>query len=188
VKKIFPLVLIFLGLVFAGAGAYTGFRGVDAKQQVRDELVAQSIVTPEDAAIPNVPVNDVPTAKAMADIIEKHSLESTGGLTYAELGRFITPDGDPAGTSNPDEAVIGADGKPVANPLRSTALTAANLRTSLYTSVMAFEVANLVIGLGMLIGVLGLAIGGLGVALAGLTIPAVARRFHVNPAAATATA
>ena len=185
-KKAFPLVLIFLGLVFVGAGVYTGFRGLDARDQVREELTAQDIVTPEDATIPNTPVRDTATAQSMANVIEKHSLEASGGLTYAEMGRFMTADHDPAGTDDPAKAVTGADGKPVANPVRNTALTAANLRTSLYTSVMAFEVGNLVIGLAVLIGTLGLAIAGLGVALAGLTIPAVARRFHVNPAAATA--
>jgi hypothetical protein len=78
-----------------------------------------------------------------------------------------------------------ADGKPVANPLRNTAFQASALRTSLYTSVMAFNVSDLVIGLGLMIAVLGLAVGGLGVALAGLAIPAFARRLHVEPLAAT---
>jgi hypothetical protein len=49
---------------------------------------------------------------------------------------------------------------------------------------MAFEVANLVTGLGALIVVLGLAVGGVGVALAGLAIPALGRRVHVEPVAA----
>ena len=120
----------------------------------------------------------------MADIIDIHALESTGGLTYSEMGRFATPDGDPAGTSNPDEALIGADGKPVANALRNTAFQASALRTSLYTSVMAFNVADLVVGLGLMILVLGLAVGGLGVALGGLAIPSLARRLHVEPVAA----
>jgi hypothetical protein len=51
---------------------------------------------------------------------------------------------------------------------------------------MAFNVGDLVIGLGALIAVLGLAIGGVGIALEGLVVPALARRLHVNPAAATA--
>jgi hypothetical protein len=53
--------------------------------------------------------------------------------------------------------------------------------------VMAFNVAELVIGLGVLIGALGLAVGGIGVALGGLAIPALARRFHVEPVAARTT-
>ena len=37
-KKLFPLMLIVLGVVFLGAGTYTVVRGFDAKDQVRDEL------------------------------------------------------------------------------------------------------------------------------------------------------
>jgi hypothetical protein len=183
-KKAFPIVLMVFGLVFIGAGFYTIIRGFDAKDQVRDELIAQNITTTEDASIPNVRVDDAATARSMADIIDTHALESTGGLTYSELGRFMAANGDPAGTSNEDEALLGADGKPVANPLRNVAFQASALRTSLFTSVMAFNVADLVVGLGVLILVLGFAVGGVGVALGGLAIPALARRVHVDPIAA----
>lgn len=47
----------------------------------------------------------------------------------------------------------------VANPLRNVAFRAATLRTSLYSSVMAFEVA-------------------------GLAIPSWSRKLHVEPVAA----
>ncbi|HVM09088.1 MAG TPA: hypothetical protein VM345_11530, partial [Acidimicrobiales bacterium] len=118
-KKVFPILLMVLGVVFLAAGAYTTFRGYDAKDQVKDELHRQNIVTPEDASLPNVRVHDVASAQSMADIIDKHALESTGGLTYSEMGRFAVASGDPAGTSDPEEALKGADGKPVANPLRN---------------------------------------------------------------------
>ena len=183
-KKLFPIALIILGVVFLGAGVYTVGRGFDAKDQVKGELVAQNIVTPEDASIPGVQVNSVATAKSMADIINHHQLESTEGLTYSEMGRFMVEGGDPAGTNVEDEAVKGPDGKPLANPLRNVAFQASTLRTSLYSSVMAFEVANLVTGLGALIIVLGLSVGGVGVALAGLAIPAWSRKLHVEPVAA----
>jgi hypothetical protein len=49
---------------------------------------------------------------------------------------------------------------------------------------MAFNVADLVIGLGVAFAALGFAIGGVGVALGGLAIPALARRLHVEPVAA----
>ena len=154
-KKLFPILLVVLGVVFIGASAYTVGRGFDAKAQVREELIAQNIVTPEDASIPNARVDDPATAKSMADIIDKHSLEATGGKTYAELDRE--------------------------DPTRATALTAANLRTSLYTSVMAFNVSDLVVGVGLMIGVLGVALAGVGIALGALVIPALARRAHVHP-------
>jgi hypothetical protein len=180
-KKAFPIALIALGLVFMVASVYTIARGFDAKDQIRDELVAQNITTPEDASIPNVQVTNVATAQSMADIIDKHAQESTGGLTYSEMGRFLSTDGDPAGTSDEALAVKDDAGKPVANPLRNVAFQAATLRTSLYTSIMAFNVADLVLGLGLMIGVLGLAVGGLGVALGGLVIPSLAKKVHVEP-------
>ena len=157
-KKAFPIGLILLGIVFVIAGSYTVFRGVDAKDLVRQELIAQRITTPEDASIPNTPVTDAATAKSMADIIDKHALESTGGKTYSEMDRE--------------------------DPKRATAFQASALRTSLYTSVMAFNVGDLVIGLGLMIAVLGVAVGGVGVALVGLVVPAFAKRVHVQPVAA----
>jgi hypothetical protein len=183
-KKLFPIALVLLGVVFLGAGVYTVSRGFDARDQVRNELIAQNITTPDDASIPNVRVESVATAKSMADIIEFHARESTGGLTYSEMGRFAAKDGSPAGTSDPAEAVVDDKGNPVPNGLRNVAFQAATLRTSLYSSVMAFEVANLVIGLGTMIVVLGLAVGGVGVALAGLAIPALSRKVRVEPVAA----
>jgi hypothetical protein len=183
-KKLFPIALIVLGVVFLGAGIYTVGRGFDARDQVRSELRAQNITTPEDASIPNARVDSVSTAKSMADIIGVHAAKSTDGLTYSEMGRFMTPDGDPAGTDVETEAVKDAKGKAVANPLRNVAFQASSLRTSLYSSVMAFEVANLVLGLGAMLLVLGLAVGGVGVALAGMAIPTWSRKLHVEPVAA----
>ena len=188
-KKLFPAILMLVGVVFVAAGGYTAMRGFDAKDQVKTELVAQNIRLGEDAkelvnGTPNALVDTAKEAEQQADIINIHAMESTGGLTYSEMGRFATKDGDPAGTSNPEEALIGADGKPVINQLRNTAKDAAFLRTSLYTSVMAFNLGDLVIGLGAMIAVLGIAIGGVGVAFEALAVPSLARRFHVQAVAA----
>ena len=185
-KKAFPIALILFGVVLLVGGGYTLARGFDAKEDIKAELIAQNITTPEDASIPNVRVDDAASAKSMANVIDKHALESTGGVTYSEMGRFMAKSGAPEGTSNAEEALIGADGKPVANALRNTAFQASALRTSLLTSVMAFGVADLVLGLGVLLLALGLAVGGVGVALAGLAIPVLSRKFHVEPVAANA--
>jgi hypothetical protein len=183
-KKLFPILLIALGAVFVAGGSYTAYRGFDAKDEVKNELVAQNIVTPDDASIPGVQVNSVATARSMANIIDHHARDSASGLTYSEMGRFMAANGDVAGTSNEDDALLGDDGKPVANALRSSAFQASALRTSLYTSVMAFEISNLVVGLGVLILALGVALGGVGIALGGLVIPSLARKVHVDPVAA----
>jgi len=181
-KKSFPIALMILGLMFLGAGIYTTVRGLDAKGQVRAELLAQDITTPDDASIPNARVDDAATADAMAKIIDVHAREATGDRTYAEMGRFLAPDG--GDTSDEEAALKDSEGNPIANPLRNVAFQASALQTSLHTSHMAFNVADLVIGLGVLIAALGLAVGGIGVALGGLAIPALARRVHVEPVAA----
>ena len=126
-------------------------------------------------------VNSVATARSMADIIDHHARDGASGLTYSQMGRFMAADGDPAGTSDEALALTDDTGKPVANALRNTAFQASRLRTSLYTSVMAFEIGNLVIGLGLMILVLGFAVGGLGIALGGLVIPTLAKKVHVDP-------
>lgn len=190
-KKLFPIILMLVGVVFVAAGGYTTYRGFDAKDQVKKELVAQNIRLGDDAkelvgAVPGALVDTPAEAKQQADIINIHTMTATDGLTYAEMGRFAAKDGTPAGTSNPDEALVGADGKPVMNQLRNTAKDGAFLRTSLYTSIMAFNLGDLVIGLGAVIVVLGVAIGGVGVALESLAAPSFARRFGVRPVAAEA--
>jgi hypothetical protein len=181
VKKLFPILLIVLGVAFAIGGGYTIYRGFDARSEVQSELEAQAIVTPDDASIPGVVVNDVATARSMAEIIDVHARESSDGLTYAEMGRFMSPDGDPAGTNDPEAAVLNADGDPVSNPARTSAFQASALRTSLFSSVMAFEISTLVIGLGLMLVVLGLAVAGVGIALAALVLPKLAHLLHVEP-------
>jgi hypothetical protein len=171
-KKAFPIALMVLGLIFVGAGFYTMNRGVNAKDQVKSELIAQDIRIGQrfdasgkvvDAAVPakwaGKQVNSAASAKAQADIINHHALKATGGKSYAELAQN--------------------------DPTRTTAFNAAMLRTSLYTSVMAFNVGDLVIGLGLMILVLGVAVGGLGVALGALAIPSLAKKVHVDPLVAT---
>ena len=121
-----PLVL---GLVFIGAGIYMLTEGIRAKDEVRDAVVSEGIITSEDARIPNVLVDNAAKAKAEADVIEVHYLEITGGKTYAELDRD--------------------------DPNRDTAFRAVQLRTSLNLAVMGFKVSDLVIGMSAFMIVMG---------------------------------
>lgn len=120
---------VVLGIAFIVGGLYMVSEGGEAKDEVRDALIAENIVTPEDASIPSVQVKDAATARAQADIIEEHYLKLTGGKTYAELDRE--------------------------DPNRQTAFTAANLRTSLNLAVMGFKVSDLVIGMGLFMAAIG---------------------------------
>jgi hypothetical protein len=127
-------------------------------------------------------VVDATTARAMADVIAKHAAEITGGKSYAETGRYPTADGK-GDTCDEALAMKDPEGNPVPNPIRDLALTASNLRTGLYASIMAFNVADLVIGLGLAIAVIGLAFGGIGIYLGAVPRGAV-RKLAVQPATA----
>lgn len=119
-----------VGIIILIAGIIMILAGGATWMQVTSELKAQKITVAEDAAnFANKPVGGPLTAYAQAEIINKHALEATGGKTYAELGRD--------------------------DPLRQTAMTASFLRASLYTSVVAYGVAAMAIGLGILFILLG---------------------------------
>lgn len=99
---------------------------------VSDELSNARVTVAEDADFLAGDEVDGPfSAFAQAQIIDKHALESTGGKTYAELDRE--------------------------DPLRQTAMSASFLRASLFTSVVAFGVATMAMGIG-----LALILGGIG--------------------------
>ena len=52
-------------------------------------IARENIITPADASIPGKPVRGPFTLKAQADIIREHTLETTGGKTFAEMPRQI---------------------------------------------------------------------------------------------------
>jgi hypothetical protein len=179
--KLFPKMVIVVGVAFAIAGIVAAGAGFYINSFVTGQLAAQNITTPDDATIPNAPVLDIPTALSMADIIQHHAADSSNGLTYAQMGRFAVESGDPAGTNNADEALKDANGKPVANQARNTQLTAASLVTSLSLSAMAIGASYAAIALGVGFVLLGIVVAGLGYALLGLITPAVAQRFGLHP-------
>ncbi len=181
--KLFPKMVIIVGIVFAIAGLVTAGTGVYINTFVGQQLASQNITTPEDASIPNAPVNNIPTALSMANIIQHHAAGSSNGLTYAQMGRFAVESGDPAGTNSADEALKDTNGNPVPNQARNTQLTAAGLVTSLSLSAMAIGTSYAAILLGIAFTLLGLVVAGLGYALLGLITPAVAERFGLQPIA-----
>jgi hypothetical protein len=126
----FWLAPAILGIVFIAGGVYMIVQGQDAKDTVRDAIFRENITTSEDASIPNQRVDDADTAKAQAEVIEKHVQEITGGKTYAELPR-----------DDPNRAVV---------------LNSVSLRTALNIAVMGFKVSDLVTGMGVFMIVIGI--------------------------------
>lgn len=179
--RLFPKLVIVAGIIFALAGLVTAGTGIYIRSFVGQQLASQNITTPDDASIPSVQVNSIATALSMADIIQKHAGERSNGLSYAEMGRFAVESGDPAGTSNPDEALKDGNGDPVPNRARDTQLTAAGLVTSLSLSAMAIGTSYGAIALGIAFTLMGIVVAGLGYALLGLITPAVAEQFGLRP-------
>jgi hypothetical protein len=101
-------------------------------------------------------------ARAFAKIMREHTLESTGGLTYAEMGRFqsAAKPGDPKGTSDEAAAAKDENGQPIANGARNLWVTETALTTALNMSYMAeqLSVFGLVVGIALLLTGIGLVI------------------------------
>jgi hypothetical protein len=140
-------------LIAFGIGAVVvGFNGRD---QVRSDLAREQIVGTPDSTIPNQKVDTGSEAQAFAKVMRKHTLEATGGQTYAQMGRYL----DKAGKPTNEEKLAATDpksGKPVDNPLRNLWVTETALTTALNTAYFAESVAMFAIVMGfalLLVGV-----------------------------------
>ncbi|WP_199424758.1 aromatic ring-opening dioxygenase LigA [Actinotalea solisilvae] len=122
-----------VGLVAIIAGVALIVAGAATWIMVRSQLVAENITVAEDAAMFGGELVDGPLdAYYQADIINHHALDASGGKTYAELDRE--------------------------DPVRATMMNASFLRSSLFTSVIAFGVAAFAAGMGLLFVLVGWAL------------------------------
>lgn len=94
-------------------------------------------------------------ARCFAEYMRIHALESSGGLTYSEMGRFLAAadPANPAGTSNPEAALTDDSGKPVANGARNTWVTATALSSALNMAFFAENVAKfgIIVGIALVL-------------------------------------
>jgi hypothetical protein len=104
-------------------------------------------------------ITDGSRARTFAQYMRIHALEATGGLTYAEMGRYATADGQPVGTNDPTKAVQ-KNGQPVANSARDVWVTETALTTALNMSYMASQLSlfSVVIGVALLLAGIGFAV------------------------------
>lgn len=115
---------VVLGIVLIVAGVGTWI-------VVSNTLANQNITVSDDASCLAGDEVDGPfSAYCQARVIDAHTLETTGGLTYAELDRE--------------------------DPLRQVAMNSAFLQSSLFTSVVAFGVAGMAILMGVVFVLIGL--------------------------------
>ena len=133
-------------LIAFGAGAI--YTGIDGRDRVQSDLAREKIVGTPDSSIPGQLVDSGSEAQAFAATIRRHTLESTGGKTYAEMPRFLTASGE--GTD--DESAAAKDsktGEPVANGARNLWVTSTALQTALNTAYFAEGVATFAIVMGV---------------------------------------
>jgi hypothetical protein len=105
--------------------------GITTWVMVSSTLADEQITVADDAScLAGNDVNGPFSAYCEAQIIEHHALDATNGKTYAQLDRD--------------------------DPLRATAMNASFLRSSLFTSVVAFGVAGMAILMGVVFILIGL--------------------------------
>jgi hypothetical protein len=125
--------------------------------EVRDTIARENITATPDAEEIGVdlePGEEIDTgaeAKEFAEIIRTHALEATGGRTYAEMGRYLTPEGEE--TDDEAEAALDENGNPEQNGTRNLWVTATSLTTALNTAYLAEQVAlfSIVMGVALLL-------------------------------------
>ena len=170
-------------LVLFGAAAL--YLGIDGYQTVHDELdkeyivggsdmspeeisaAAQEAGLPETIELPtcNVVDEEIDTggeARCFAQYMRIHALEATGGLTYAQMGRFQAADnpGDAEGTNDEAAAAKDESGNPISNPQRNTWITETALATALNVAFMAEQISifGIVVGIALILTGIGLII------------------------------
>lgn len=138
---------VAIGLLLVAAGTFFIVKGASTRNELRNQLAAEQIITSSTASIPGVLVQDAATAQSQADLIKEHTLGTWG--PYSSLDRD--------------------------DPRRASFIDGVTLRTSLNLAVMGFGLTDMAIGAGILVLIAGaatvlLAAPGLYL-LAGMVVP-----------------
>jgi hypothetical protein len=171
-RRILEIGGVIAGVVLIAFGIAAIAMGVNARSEVRDAIAEQKITATPDAGEitngdlePGQAIKTGADARAFADVMEFHALESTEGKRYAEMGRFLTASGEE--TNDEAAAATTEDGRPVENGLRNLWVTETALSTALSMSYMAEQLAlfGMVVGVALLLAGIGFIILALGGAL-----------------------
>ena len=183
-RRVLEIGGVVAGVVMIAFGIGALVMSINARTTVSDEIKREKIVGSDDMnpadieaavqeagltgiEIPSCDVAEQPIetggdARCFARYLRIHALESSAGLTYAEMGRFLAADDpeDPAGTNDPEAALKDEKGSPVSNTTRNTWVTATALATALNVSYMAEQIAlfGLIVGIALLLSGIGFVI------------------------------
>jgi hypothetical protein len=190
-RQVFAYAGIAASLILVAFGIGAVVIGIDGRNDVRDAIAEQKITaTPDAPALTNgelaagQPIKTGADAKAFSDVMEHHALEATGGKRYAEMGRFLTADGEETNEES-QAAKDPKTGQPVENGLRNLWVTETALSTALNTSYFAEQVAlfSIVMGIAMVLTGIGFLVLTLGGALGLVRVPG--RKPKLEASAAT---
>jgi hypothetical protein len=196
-RKYFELGGVVAAAILIGFGIAAVIMGINGRSTVNSSLKLEQIVGTPDMtpaairaeakqanlnfsqiafptlAVAGKQINSGDRARAFAGYMRVHTLEATGGLTYAQMGRYQAKTGTPAkftdghgGTNDTTYAVTDPKTKqPVDNGARNLWVTETALTTALNTSYMASQLAlfGMVVGVALLLAGIGfgiLAVGG----------------------------
>ena len=180
-RRILEIGGIVAGALMIAFGIGALVLSINARNTVGNEVTAEQIVGSADmspaaitvamkeAGLQNVsaptcdvaeqPIQNGSDARCFAQYMRIHALESSGGLTYAQMGRFLAASDatNPAGTSDETAALKDDAGKPVANAARNTWVTETALSTALNVSYMAEQIAlfGIIVGIALLLSGIG---------------------------------
>jgi len=155
--KFIGLLTIMAGVLMMVAGGVTW--ALVTSQLKAENITVAAVTDKNPGRLAGKPVAGPFTAYAQASAINAHALEGANNRTYAQLGvdaKALKAKLAASGLSkeevakNPDVLALAAT--------RDSTMTGSFLRASLFTSVVAFGVAALVMGLGLLFVLLGFAL------------------------------
>src|SRR5215210_2787631 len=184
-KKLLEYGGIAASIVLIAFGIGATIIGIDGRDRVQTELAREQIVGTPDSTIPNQLVNSGSEAQAFAKVMRKHTLEATGGKTYAQMPQYI----DASGKGTSDKAAAAKDpktGAPTSNPARQIWVTETALTTALNTAYFAESMATFVTAMGFALLLTG--IGFLVLSLRVLRLPVAETQKRASRKTATAVA
>jgi ABC-type lipoprotein release transport system permease subunit len=180
-RRILEIGGIAAGVLMIAFGIGALVLGLNARSTVGTELTREFIVGSPDmkpseiekavkeAGLSNVPIpscdvaeKEIRTgndARCFAQYMRIHALESSGGNTYAQMGRYVAAadPSDPKGTSDEAAAAKDESGKPISNGARNTWVTETALSTALNVSYMADQIGlfSVVVGIALILSGIG---------------------------------
>jgi hypothetical protein len=196
-RKLFEIGGLVAAVVLVAFGVTAIVMGVNGRSTVSSSLKGEYIVGSSDmtpsgikaeaakaglknislptCSVANKTIASGGDARCFAQYMRIHTLEASGGYTYAQMGRFQAKPDAPAsqlakggGTDNPQYAAVDPkSSQPVANGARNLWVTETALTTALNTSYMASQLGlfGIVVGVALLLSGFGFAILAIGGAL-----------------------